>query len=68
MLFARVLAFSHIGAQQITLSMPNVTGLELGGNDYLTAAFYAFYASGPDTRLRIVAIDKTRHYFSETPP
>jgi len=67
-LFARSLVSRSIGGNRIKLSMPEPDGRVLGAEDYITAAFYSFYASGPATRLKIVAVDKTEHYFSETLP
>ncbi|MDP3725332.1 MAG: lamin tail domain-containing protein [Nanoarchaeota archaeon] len=43
--------------------------ISLSSNDYVTAAFYSFYQSGGGQQtLGIAAIDRTKHYFSSSPP
>ena len=67
-IYSRGLAYRFIDENRIELFMPNTTGLELEKDDYLTIAFYSFYASGPATRLRIVATDANHYYFSDEFP
>ena len=46
--------------------------LTLSPNDFVTIAFYSFYdfmpSDGTVGYFRLVAVDKTRHYFSNQPP
>lgn len=64
------LDFDRIEDNRVRLVLASSTSdLALDAGDYLTFAFYSFYQSGGGQQtLKLVAVDKTKNYFSETLP